>query len=162
MKKKIIILVCIIIVTKIISTYWYQVLLVQGQSMSPTYKSWEMVMIEKRFDELYQDDVIAFYSKGVNAILIKRIVAAPGDTVLIVNGNIYINDELLKEDYYINLEYAGSAEQALHLEKDEYFVLGDNYEVSKDSRYKEIGCVKVDSILGKVVLPRRELLGKPR
>lgn len=119
-------------------------------------------MIEKRFDELYQDDVIAFYSKGVNAILIKRIVAAPGDTVLIVNGNIYINDELLKEDYYINLEYAGSAEQALHLEKDEYFVLGDNYEVSKDSRYKEIGCVKVDSILGKVVLPRRELLGKPR
>ena len=50
----------------------------------------------------------------------------------------------------MTIEYAGIAENPIHLQDNEYFVLGDNYQQSIDSRYEEIGCIHFEDILGKI------------
>ena len=74
----------------------------------------------------------------------------PGDTVQIKDGALYVNDELYKESTDVaSMEDAGLASDPIELEKDEYFVLGDNRNNSEDSRYANIGNVKKDYIIGK-------------
>ena len=72
------------------------------------------------------------------------------DTVQIKDGALYVNDELYKESTDVaSMEDAGLASDPIELEKDEYFVLGDNRNNSEDSRYANIGNVKRDYIIGK-------------
>lgn len=81
---------------------------------------------------------------------VRRVVAVPGDTVQIKDGALYVNDELYKESTDVaSMEDAGLASDPIELEKDEYFVLGDNRNNSEDSRYANIGNVKRDYIIGK-------------
>lgn len=141
----------IIFLSAYLSKYWIQFTLIQGDSMLPAYHNWQLVLIDKHTAGFDYGDVIVFTNDNLNATLVKRIVALPGDTVQITDGIVYVNDKpcpFLSED--TKLSYSGIASTALHLSDDEYFVLGDNYEVSKDSRYAEVGCVKQDDILGKL------------
>ena len=135
-----------------ISDNWWQLALVQGNSMTPTYKNGAVLLLDKRTDEFKQGDVIAFYSDELEVMLVKRIVGLPGDTVQVVDGVLYVNTKLSdhqrKEERII---YAGISESPVCLKENEYFVLGDNYTESKDSRYEEIGCVLKDQIIGKVL-----------
>ena len=63
---------------------------------------------------------------------------------------IYINGEKLHEGYGGNTYTdAKLAKETIYLDDDDYFVLGDNREVSKDSREKEIGLLNENSIVGK-------------
>ena len=135
-----------------ISTYWYQVALIQGDSMQPTYHNGQFVLLDKHTDNFACGDVVAFRCEGVKGVLIKRIAAVPGDTVQISEGILYRNGVPV-EEAWINGEitYAGIAEQPLTLSEGEYFMLGDNYEESKDSRYEKIGNISEKNILGKVI-----------
>lgn len=98
-------------------------------------------------------DVIAFLPGGnANASYnIKRIVAVPGDKVLIENGRLYVNGKLVegtvKEE---DIKEAGRATDEITLGEEEYFVLGDNANNSEDSRYETVGNVKKSEIYGKV------------
>ena len=97
-------------------------------------------------------DVIVFLPNGNNKshYYVRRVVAVPGDTVQIKDGALYVNDELYKESTDVaSMEDAGLASDPIELEKDEYFVLGDNRNNSEDSRYANIGNVKRDYIIGK-------------
>ena len=120
--------------------------------MLPTYHNWQLVLIDKHTTSFDYGDVIVFTNDTLNTTLVKRIVALPGDTVHIIDGIVYVNEQpcpFLSED--ARLSYSGIASSSLHLSNDEYFVLGDNYEVSKDSRYAEIGCIRLANILGKII-----------
>ena len=83
---------------------------------------------------------------------IKRIIGLPGETVQIIGENIYINGELLEEDYgYEPILRAGRAANKITLGEDEYFVMGDNRNNSKDSRREEVGNVKRSQFMGKAI-----------
>lgn len=149
---KIYVALIIIFLSAYISKYWIQFTLIQGDSMLPTYHNWQLVLIDKHTTSFGYGDVIVFTNDTLNTTLVKRIVALPGDTVQIINGIVYVNEQpcpFLSED--ARLSYSGIASSSLHLSNNEYFVLGDNYEVSKDSRYAEIGCIRLANILGKII-----------
>ena len=142
----------IVLVTWYISSNLVQFALIQGDSMLPTYHNMQLVLVDKHSNEFHYNDVIVFTNEKLNATLIKRIIAIPGDTVQIIDGIVYVNNipsPFLTGDKIIS--YSGIASSPLHLSSDEYFVLGDNYEKSKDSRYPEIGCIKHDTILGRII-----------
>lgn len=141
----------IVLIAWYISSNLVQFALIQGDSMLPTYHNMQLVLVDKYSNEFHYNDVIVFTNEKLNATLIKRIIAIPGDTVQIIDGIVYVNNipsPFLTQDRLIS--YSGIASSPLHLSSDEYFVLGDNYEKSKDSRYPEIGCINSDVILGKV------------
>ncbi len=108
-------------------------------------------------------DVIAFLPSGniMASYSIKRIVAVPGDTVLISDGVLYVNGEAVElEDSSAVINVAGRAEEAITLGEDEYFVLGDNINYSEDSRYSSVANVKAEHIYGKVwFIPQAESFG---
>ena len=69
-----------------------------------------------------------------------------------MDGKIYINGEVLKEDYgYETIENPGLAYKSITLGEDEYFVLGDNRNDSMDSREPAVGSVKGKTIMGRAV-----------
>ena len=81
---------------------------------------------------------------------IKRVIGLPGETVQIVDGKIYINGEVLDENYgYETMRDAKRAAEPVTLGEDEYFVLGDNRNDSSDSRSDLVGNVKKSQIVGK-------------
>ena len=84
---------------------------------------------------------------------IKRVIGLPGEHVCIKDSTIYIDGEVLEENYGKDLvRYAGIAENGITLGEDEYFLMGDNRLESFDSRYPEIGPVSKDKIAGRAVL----------
>jgi signal peptidase I len=138
---------------------------VLGNSMHPTYKNGEYLMANKltyKFGEPRRGDVIIFkYSDTQD--FIKRIIGIPRDTVMIKDGKVYINGNLLNEDSYLkDTVYTSGGEylaegETLTLEENEYFVLGDNRPHSSDSR--TFGPISKDRIKGKawiVYLPLSE------
>ena len=150
--KNILPIIITILITSYISTYWIQLALIQGDSMLPTFHNFQLVFINKHSNNFGYNDIIFFTNKNLNSTLIKRIIAVPGDTVQIINGTVYVNK--IPSPYIIQstpISYAGTAASPVYLSDDEYFVVGDNLEHSKDSRYSEIGCVKYNQILGKIL-----------
>lgn len=143
---------CIVLIALYISTYWYQLVLIRGDSMLPAYHNMQMVLIDRHSRDYTYGDVIAFWCNDLDTVLIKRIVACPGDEVLIRDGTLYVNGDIsivFSGEYCF--EYAGIADDSVPLAVGQYFVIGDNIEKSKDSRYPEVGCVSADSVKGKVI-----------
>jgi signal peptidase I len=150
--KPIVLSVIIMLSALIISKYMFQLALIDGKSMSPTYHNTNIVIINKLETEYKQGDVVVFTCKSLNKKLVKRIVAVPGDTVIIKNNTLYINNikyDNIPENGSIN--YSGLAENTLLLKDNEYFLLGDNINNSIDSRYPEVGIITYNNILGKII-----------
>ncbi len=129
-----------------------------GISMETTLTDEDPIIINKfsyRFHEPKRFDVIVFKQSGAEHDFynIKRIIGLPTETIQIKDNVIYINGEPLKE--HVNVEAManyGLAEEAVTLEENEYFVLGDNRNNSEDSRFISIGNIRRDEIIGKVFL----------
>lgn len=120
--------------------------------MLPTYRHMQFIIINKQCHQYQSGDVIVFYNQSLDAYLTKRIVACPGDTLEIKNSTLYVNNQPSPVSLpNIPINYAGIARTPITLSQNEYFVLGDNYDYSKDSRYSHIGCIAKDDILGKVI-----------
>ncbi len=131
---------------------------VDGISMSPTLENGDNLWVDKLAYEVGDPkrfDVIIF-NYDDNTTFVKRIIGLPGETVRIdQNGNIFIDEKILDEDYGrepILPTNIGRASQSILLGEDEYFVLGDNRNNSQDSRMSSVGNVHRDSIVGKVLL----------
>ena len=90
---------------------------------------------------------------------IKRVIGLPGETIQIIENNVYIDGKKLEEDYKTSkISDVGIVGEQMKLASDEYFVLGDDRENSDDSRDADIGNVKRSYIYGKawfVALPRK-------
>lgn len=148
--------VIICVVVFFVNKYVTQRNVVDGDSMYPTLHDKDSVMIDKlsyRFHEPERFDIIVFpYNEEERIFYIKRIIALPGETVQIINGEIYVNDAVLEEDYGYEAiaDYTmGTAKMPITLGEDEYFVLGDNRNNSIDSRDEDVGLIKREEIRGK-------------
>lgn len=130
---------------------------VDGTSMEPMLSHGDNLIVDKisyRFRDPQRFDIIVFPFKYTeNTYYIKRIIGLPGETVQIdEKGNIYINGEILEENYgreIIKPEYIGIAAEPIVLGEDEYFVMGDNRNNSTDSRTEIVGNIKRDDIIGR-------------
>ena len=118
---------------------------VDGDSMNKTFKNGDILILYK-LSEIKRFDVIVLHEEKDNEKIIKRVIGMPGDTVAIKDGEIYINDEKIDDEYAYGMT---SDYDRITLKSDEYFILGDNRLISKDSRY--FGPIKEKEIKGKVV-----------
>lgn len=132
---------------------------VDGRSMEPTLYDKQNLILDKisyRFNDPERFDIIVFpfTAEGKDEHFIKRIIGLPGETVQIIDGYVYIDGELLESDIYGKevMSYAGRAEEPITLGEDEYFVLGDNRNNSRDSRFEEVGNIKLDDITGRAFI----------
>ena len=125
-----------------------------GVSMEPALYNGQEVLVNRFIYKITppkRGDVIAFLPNGNqnSHYYLKRIVGLPGESIQIIDGYVYINGERLPEDEYDKMADYGIAENEIQLGSDEYFVLGDNRNMSEDSRSGNIGAVKKDTIAGK-------------
>lgn len=105
------------------------------------------------FSEPERYDIVVFeYPDNEEELFVKRIIGLPGDTVNIVDGRVYINDsEIPIEDSYVKNEEKSGSWGPYEVPEDSYFMLGDNRNDSKDSRYWNNTFVKKEKILGKAI-----------
>ena len=127
-----------------------------GESMKPTLKNGQLVMVHKiryHFTKPERFDVIVFENKksSNSHFYIKRIIGMPGETVQISDGEVYINGEKLEgTPFKESIVTAGLAAEPIELGENEYFVMGDNANNSEDSRSANIGNIAEENIIGKV------------
>ena len=123
-----------------------------GPSMSPKLKANDLLILNKlvyKLKDVKRGDVISFEYDDTK-YLIKRVIGLPGETVMIKDNKLYINNKLYDE-YYLNDDViTEDIEVTKVIPKNMYYVLGDNRGDSKDSR--EIGFIKKEDIIGKVFL----------
>lgn len=141
-----------------IVTFVVQKVQVSGNSMNDTLCNNEQLILEKltyRFGDPARFDIVVFrpFETEKRLYYIKRVIGLPGETIQITGGKIYINSEVLEEDYgKEKMIEAGIAEKEIKLGEDEYFLLGDNRNHSKDSRFDDVGIVKRRQISGRALL----------
>lgn len=150
----IITLIIVYAISMLIVTYVGQRTIVDGPSMQNTLQDGDNLIVNKigyRFSDPERFDIIVFdYLYEENTEYIKRIIGLPGETVQIIDGTIYINGDELEENFgKEEMVNAGIAAVPIELGEDEYFVLGDNRNHSKDSRDPLVGKVKRSQIVGK-------------
>ena len=146
----------IVLLAALCSRYFFQLMLIQGESMAPAYHSWQLVVLDRQARDWHAGDVVAFRCEGLDAVLVKRVVAGPGDTAQIVDGALIVNGE--RSRVYgdaVAFDFAGLLSDPVELGTDEYIVIGDNVAESRDSRYPEVGVVRGESIVGRVMGERR-------
>lgn len=150
--KKLLLWAVIPLVAWYVSLNWYQLMLIQGNSMEPAYHHFQVAMLNKHNKSYERGDVIAFFCETLNCVLVKRIAACPGDTLVIKNGTLYVNG-VISEVYpqYGYFSYAGLLSDEITLSANSYLVLGDNASESKDSRYPEVGIIAAKDILGRIM-----------
>ena len=144
------ILVVVAALAVLVATLWMPVLRIYGTSMFPTLTDGQVVITVKT-GHFRSGDIAAFYHG--NKLLIKRYIAGPGQWVDIDRlGNVSIDGKALDEPYLTDKAY-GETNIGLpyQVPDDRYFLMGDNREVSVDSRNTTVGCVARDQIVGKVV-----------
>ena len=126
------------------------VLRIYGHSMNDTLDEGDVVVSIKG-SSFKTGDIIAFYYN--NKLLVKRVIGQPGDWVDIDEaGNVYVNQVMLEEPY-LNSKAFGETniELPYQVPESRIFVLGDNRDVSIDSRNTSVGCVAEEQIAGKIV-----------
>lgn len=143
-------LITVAAVAVLVATLWLPVLQIYGSSMTPTLQDGEIVFSMKT-DKMEQGDVVAFYYN--NKILIKRVIATPGDWVnMTEDGTVYVNDRLLEEPYLTEKAYGDAdIEFPYQVPDGKFFVMGDHRATSADSRHTSVGCVAPDQIVGKII-----------
>ena len=145
-----------------VTTYVAHQTTVEGESMEPTLTDGDSVIIQRLsyyFVDPKRYDVVVFpvsYDDGTakKTYYIKRVIGLPGETVQIIDGSVYINNEKLDDDVYgaAAINAAGIAENPLVLGENQYFVMGDNRNMSTDSRNSYVGLVNKNDIIGEAWL----------
>ena len=137
---------------------WYfgQRVSVIGDSMNPGLKNGDITLVNRLVYDVRKPrrgDIIAFKPNGNESshYYMKRVIGLPGETIECKEGIIFIDGEMLEEDYKTTaIEELGLLEEPITLKSDEFFVLGDDRQSSEDSRMANRGNVKRSEIAGKV------------
>lgn len=134
----------------IIATLVLPVLQIAGTSMEPTLDDGNIVLLAKT-GKLKTGDLCAFYYS--NKILIKRVIATPGDYLWIEpDGTVFVNGVELEETY-LQEKSLGECdiEFPYQVPENSFFMMGDQRETSIDSRSSIIGCISQDQMIGKII-----------
>lgn len=143
-------LITVAAVAILVATLWLPVFQIYGNSMAPTLQDGEIIFSVKT-SELEPGDIISFYYN--NKILVKRVIARPGDWVDIDEaGNVLLNGVPLEEPY-LEEKALGDCDIPLpyQVPDGKYFVMGDHRSTSVDSRSTAVGCVAQEQIVGKIL-----------
>ena len=134
-------------------SFMYQTVTVVGPSMEETLKDGDKVIISKlkKYFGIDRNDIVAIKKPDSDYYSIKRVVGKPGDTVQIIGGKLYVNDELYEKFADKIIINPGAAGSKITLEKNQYFVLGDNVNSSDDSRFTDLSIVQKTDIKGIVI-----------
>ena len=134
----------------LVDTLWMPVLQIYGTSMTPTLDEGQIVVSVKGY-EFEPGDLVAFYIG--NKLLVKRVVANPGDMVDIhEDGTVFVNGKELVEPYVTEKAFGEcDLELPYQVPESKYFMLGDHRESSVDSRSSVVGCIAKEQIVGKIV-----------
>lgn len=134
----------------LVATLWVPVLQISGNSMTPTLVGGDVVVALKGL-KFQTGDMIAFYYD--NKILVKRVIAGPGDWVNISEeGTVFVNDRELYEPYLSEKAF-GDCDITLPYQVPEsrVFVMGDHRSVSLDSRNSLLGCIAYEQVVGRLM-----------
>lgn len=133
----------------IISYLLMPVLRIYGHSMTPTVVDGNIV-VALRSSNFKKGDVVAFYYN--NKILVKRVIAGPGEWVDIdEDGQVYVNEEPIEEPYIDAPAYGEcNIELPYQVPENRWFVMGDKRSISIDSRNTSVGCVSDEQIVGRI------------
>ena len=155
---KIVVISLVIIIP--IRYFLIQPFYVKGASMEPNFYDKEYLIIDEityRFQPAKRGDIVVFrYPRDPQEYFIKRIVGLPGEAVQIKDGDFVIYNKqnpdgiVLKEDYlFTDVKTYGLTDEKITLGDNEYYVLGDNRNSSKDSR--SFGPVNENFVIGRVI-----------
>ena len=135
----------------LVATLWMPVLQIYGSSMTPTVEEGEIV-VSLKGSEFRQGEIVAFYYN--NKILVKRIIAGPGQWVdMDEDGGVRVDGEPLSEPYLTEKALGQcDIDFPYQVPDGRWFVMGDHRDNSHDSRWDDIGPVPVGDILGRAVL----------
>lgn len=143
-------LITVAAIAILVATLLLPVLRIYGSSMTPTLDEGELVVTVKG-SSFRQGDIVAFYYN--NKILVKRVIAGPGDWVDIdADGNVSVNGTPLEEPY-LTERALGDCNITLpyQVPDSRYFVMGDHRSTSVDSRNTSVGAVSDEQIVGRIV-----------
>lgn len=143
--KEILSYVVILLVVVFIKMYIVSPIKVNGNSMFNTLYDKDIMILNEfiyRFSDIKRYDIVVVEEDS--ELLIKRVIGLPGETIKCINGDIYINDKKINDKYAYSV--TNDFDEVV-IEEDEYFVMGDNREVSLDSRV--YGAYDEDDIKGK-------------
>lgn len=143
------------LVIALIITTFVKPTIVKNYSMSPTLQENDFLIINRflyKRSAPKRGDIVVFQSNlktdnGKDKLLIKRVIAVPGDEIIIKEGQVYVNGTMLEEDYIPETYTEGDVNTIVPENK--VFVMGDNRGNSLDSRDEILGLVDFDVIMGK-------------
>lgn len=146
------IMLTILLITFFVNMFVLGIFRISGESMEPNFFDGELVLVDKlsyanKIPSRGDVIILEFPADPENRKFIKRVIGLPGEIIEIKDGSIFINNELLQEEYLddnVNIE---PTIQALTLKSDEVYVVGDNRLDSYDSRF--FGPLPVNHIVGK-------------
>ena len=135
----------------LLATIFFPVLRIYGTSMKPTVNDGEVVIAFNSRDFKSGSVVALWYG---NKLLVKRVIATPGQWVNIdKEGNVYVDGQLLDEPYVTERAFGDcNIELPCQVPDGHYFVLGDRRSVSQDSRNTAVGCIAKEQIVGRLLL----------
>ena len=147
------------IIVALILTSMFQPSRIQGTSMEPSVMNNNLVLLNKASywmaPPAYGDIVVfkanIFTDNGEGKMLVKRVIGIENDEIEILEGRVYRNGRVVREDYAVGLNPEENMEK-IKVAEGRVFVLGDHRDVSLDSRDKSIGQVQVSDIVGKVAM----------
>ena len=143
-------LVVVAAAAALVATLMLPVLQIAGTSMEPNLNDGDIVLLIKT-DKLETGDLCAFYYS--NKILIKRVIATPGDYLWIEkDGTVFLNGEALDEPYLVNKALGEcDIDFPYQVPENYFFMMGDQRETSIDSRSTVIGSISTDQMIGKII-----------
>ncbi len=143
-------LITVSAIAVLIAVLLLPVLRIYGKSMNPTLSEGDLA-VSVKVGEFDTGDIVAFYYN--NKILVKRVIAGPGDWVDISeDGTVTVNNQVIDEPYIEKKAYGEcNIKLPYQVPDGRIFVMGDNRAVSIDSRNTAVGCVAEEQIVGKIV-----------
>jgi signal peptidase I len=160
-----VLIVAALLIALLIKTFLFQAFYIPSDSMVPTLKKDDRVIVNKlsyRLHPVHRGDIIVFKSPkddngqpidpGVND-LVKRVIGLPGETIEgRADGHIYINGKILQESYLPKGQAPGAGFSPIKIPANAYWVMGDNRSNSRDSRFfpKSFPFVHKRDIIGRV------------
>ena len=152
-KRIVITLVTVAAAAVLVAYLWFPVMSVNGTSMEPVFNDGDVILAIRDVRSVKRGDIIAFYYN--DRVLLKRVIALPGETVTDIDddGNVYIDGVLLDEPYLSRGKAKGICDVTFPVEVTEnsFFVMGDNRDVSVDSRSVELRNVYFERVVGKII-----------
>ena len=139
--------VYIVLIVVLIRTFLVTPAAVSGSSMESTLNNHDLVIINKlvyRIKSIERFDIVVVNNDEDNDRIIKRVIGLPNETIEYKDNKLYINGKLVGT----KLNFKDTADFKVETKEDEYFVLGDNRPVSKDSRI--LGSFSKKDIVGRV------------